>query len=91
MEDFSLYIKRKRLFNGWTLKDVSGMTGISVSHLHYLENGKIERPKMEVLKALSLIYSVDEDELVIMAGRIPTDLYKKIVNNRELLEVIRRY
>jgi len=93
-ETFGEYIRQKRRKKDVTLIIAAAELGISTSQLHYIERGKaneIVRPKMDILKKLAAYYGLPEDEVVIKGGRIPTDIYFKIVNNLELLNVIKNY
>ena len=73
-----------------TLQDVADYIGISAPYLHDLENGKALRPKIWILQKAAEYYSINADLIIINAEKIPPDVYWKIVNHPELLEVIRQ-
>lgn len=83
------YVKSLRVKRGYTLSYVCSRIGISISHLHDIENGNQKRPKLDVLRSISDFYNVDEDNLISLAQKIPRDVYWKIVNNPQLIQMIR--
>lgn len=84
-------LKEARNKKDETLDRVSKIVGISTSYIHDLENGNALRPKIAVLSILADYYGLDRDKLIIASGKIPSDVYFKIVNNPQLLEVVRNY
>ena len=74
-----------------TLKDVAIRCDISLQYLQKLEKGHAKRPKLELLYRLASYYQFPSDKLIIEAGKIPQDVYWKIVNRPDLLKVIREY
>jgi len=63
--------------------------GISLSYLNELEKGRAEKPKMKYLRSIADLYQIDYDNLCIVAGRVPQDVYYKIVAKPELIKIIR--
>ena len=80
---------RKKL--GVTLRIASNNIDISAGYLNDLEHDRASRPKIKYLVAAANFYGIDRDSLIISAGKIPPDVYFKIVNNPKLLEIIRNY
>lgn len=83
-----LELRKKK---GVTLKTASRSIGCSFQHLSKLENDKAFRPKIELLERMSAYYGVSPDTIIIEAGKVPQDVYWKIVNNPQLLTIIRNY
>lgn len=88
-KSFGSYIKEARKQKGWILIEAAQKLGISKSLLSDFENNKVDRIKMDMLKTISINYGLPYDETVIMGGRIPEDVYYKIIRNPELVTLIR--
>ncbi len=86
---FGKTIKKQRKDRGLSIKEAADLMKISQSHLHYLELGKIEKPKMETLYKLIVFYGLPVDDTCQAAKRVPMDVYYKVANNRHLWEIIR--
>lgn len=82
-------LNEARTARGWSLVEAGEKLGISKSQVHNLEQGYIARPKMELLEKIASVYGLPYDEVVIMGGRLPKDVYYKIVYNPELIKLIR--
>lgn len=82
-------IKQKRKDLNLTIARASELLGIAGSHLHGIESGKLERPKLEVLLKMGILYDIPSDEIIILARKIPSDVYFKITDNPQLLQIIR--
>jgi transcriptional regulator with XRE-family HTH domain len=86
---FGKTIKKQRKDRGLSIKEAADLMKISQSHLHYIELGKIEKPKMETLYKLICFYGLPVDDTCQAAKRVPMDVYYKIANNRHLWNHIR--
>jgi transcriptional regulator with XRE-family HTH domain len=84
-------LKKARTYKKVSLRGAALHVGCSFMHLHHIEQGKITRPKMELLHNLADYYGINRDEVVIAARRIPDDVYWKIVNNPDLIVGIREF
>lgn len=82
-------LKKSRKNKGLTLKDVGRRCGVSLQYLSQLENDKAFRPKLQLLYKLAVYYDIPSDDLIALAGKIPEDVYWKIVNNPRLVPLIR--
>jgi transcriptional regulator with XRE-family HTH domain len=74
-----------------TVRAAALLLNCSFSHLCKLETGALNRPKLQFLIKLAAFYQFPADTLIIEAGKIPPDVYYKIVNYPELLEIIRNF
>lgn len=86
---FADLIKKHRKNRKLSLNAAAKLMGIGVSHLHYLEKGATKKPKMETLYKIMVFYGLDVDATCREVQRIPMDVYYKIVNNPDLVKVIR--
>ena len=57
-----ILLKEIRRKKGYSLEKVSNLTGISTSHLNYIENGSKE-PSFSIMIRISLALNVDLKEL----------------------------
>lgn len=74
---------------GVTLKTASRALHCTFQHLSKLERDVTFRPKIALLERMCAYYGVSQDVLIPEAGKIPQDVYWKIVNNPQLLPIIR--
>lgn len=84
-------VKQKRNELGMTIARAAELLGVAGSHLHGIESGKISRPKIEVLLKMGILYDIPSDDIIILARKIPSDVYFKITDNPQLLNIIRSY
>lgn len=89
MTKLAVMLKKARSDMGVTLREASQALGIAPSYLHAFENGNRKPPKMEMLYKIGGYYALNIDDLCIAAGRVPTDIFYKIIRCPELLAVIR--
>jgi transcriptional regulator with XRE-family HTH domain len=89
MLKFNEMLRQIRLDKGFSLSDVSQRANIAKTTIHNIESGLIKRPKIEHLDKLSRCYGLNADELVIASGKIPPDVYEKLINNPDLIFKIR--
>lgn len=82
-------IRQRRESLGLSIAKAAKRLGIAGSHLHGIESGRILRPKIDLLLNMSILYDIPSDEITILAGKIPTDVYWMIVDNPMWLSVIR--
>ena len=75
-----------RKLNGKTLRAVEAKTGISNAYLWQMENGKVERPRPDVLHRLAKYYGVRYEDLMTAAGYL-TRSDEKQPEDPELTEI----
>lgn len=84
-------LKELRKSNGLKLVEVARRCDCSFQYISNLENDKAFRPKIELLYKLAAYYNFSSDVLISEAGKIPQDVYWRVINNSELLEIIRNH
>lgn len=84
-------LRELRKTNGLTLADVARRCECSFQYISHLETDRAFRPKIELLYKLAAYYNFPSDTLINEAGKIPQDVYWKIVNNPNLVKIIRNY
>lgn len=87
--DFGTLIKVARKHKGYTQRQLATKLGIDFTYLSKLENSRPDyAPKEELIRRLADYLNLDEDELIFLAGRIPTqdeDLIKQHYQDMPLL------
>lgn len=88
-------MKKGRAATKLSLREVSKQLGkkdgLSFSNLAKLERAEYPRPPIIPLIKLAKIYNLaDTDKIIILAEKIPPDVYWRIVENPALLSVVRR-
>lgn len=72
-KEFGQYLKKLRLENGYTIRQVEMKTEISNAYLSQIENGKRGVPSAAILKKLAPVYKVGHADLLQSAGYIDED------------------
>ncbi len=68
MENFGGYLRSLREDRKLSLRDVAAQTGVSVSYILQMEQGKRQAPGNKILKKLAQSYSVPVKDLLKSAG-----------------------
>lgn len=66
--EFADYVKKLRKDQGFSLKDVERMTGISVSYVNRIEKGERKAPSYPIIEKLARAYGVPVGDLLHIAG-----------------------
>lgn len=89
---FGKLIKEARKDRGYSQRELAIHLGVDFTYLSKLENDRADyAPKEDVIRALARNLSLDEDELIFLAGRIPQK-YEQLLkeNPKEMLALFRR-
>jgi len=88
---FGSFIRHRREELDLSLRHVARLMGVSPTYL-----SKMERDKEEVgtftekrCRSLARILELDPDKLVLLAGRIPSDIHLRLCQHPELIDEIR--
>jgi len=84
-----MILRQKRRKLGISLREAAKTCDVPFGYLAAVERGEVERPKIKMLESLCRLYGLSVDEIIIMARKIPQDVYWKMVNNPSLLSIIR--
>jgi transcriptional regulator with XRE-family HTH domain len=68
MNDFGEYLRKLREAQKLSLREMAAKTGVSVSYITQIENGRRKAPGPEVLKWLARAYNVPVRDLLKAAG-----------------------
>lgn len=87
--EFGILIKEARKQKGYTQRDLAKKLGIDFTYLSKLENNRPDyAPKEDLIRKLADYLNLDEEELIFLAGRIPSqdeDLIKQHYQDMPLL------
>jgi transcriptional regulator with XRE-family HTH domain len=88
-ENFSSLIRTARKKKGYSQRELAKLVGLDFTYLSKLENDRAEYPpKEDLIRKIARELSLDEEELIFLAGRIPQgeeDLLKQHYQNMPLL------
>jgi transcriptional regulator with XRE-family HTH domain len=78
-ELFGSFIREKRLEKGYTLRKFAEKVDISPVLISYMERDEIKLPTEEKIVAMAEALSMDSEELVFMAKRMPYQMYQMLM------------
>ncbi len=81
MNDFGEKIRELRTSKGYSLRTLAPMVGVGFTYLSKVERGKLdfgESPSASLIQRLSEVLGANEDELMLMAHRIPQSISSRI-------------
>ncbi len=87
---FGQTIQALRRERGLTQRDVAQRLGIDFTYLSKLENDRGEPPGEETVRKLAAILDVDAEELLALAGKIPTALRELALRDVNFARFLRR-
>jgi len=85
---FGVRLKELRTQARLTQRELADRVNVDFSYLSKIENGVIPPPSERVILQLAEALNVDKDELITLAGRIPSDI-AQILKNRKALQLLR--
>ena len=87
---FGKRLKELRKKAGLSQRTVADFADISFTYLSKIENGVTPPPGEEVIVKLAEVLSADKDELLTLAGKVPSDIVSQIMQHPEILNNIRQ-
>ena len=73
-ERFGAFVRREREGKEIGLREMAKMIGVSPTYLSKVERDEFAPPTEDKVRAIAQIIECDPDELLAMAGRVPSDL-----------------
>lgn len=73
-EKFGAFIRREREAQEIGLREMAKKIGVSPTYLSKVERDEFAPPTEDKVRAIAKIIECDPDELLAMAGRVPSDL-----------------
>ena len=89
MEEFSTRLRILRAKNAIGIKALARQLGISYTYISHIERGKAH-PSDELVKKLAAFFQVDEEELLLSAGRFPPDVEKILYEHPQEIVMLLR-
>jgi transcriptional regulator with XRE-family HTH domain len=71
---FGAFVRRRREEKEIGLREMAKMIGVSPTYLSKVERDGFTPPTEDKVRAIAQIIECDPDELLAMAGRVPSDL-----------------
>ena len=87
-KEFGKRLRELRIRSGMTQRELAGRVNVDFTYLSKIENGALAPPSEKVIIQLAEVLNVDRDELIALAGRIPSDIVR-MLKDRETLEFLR--
>jgi transcriptional regulator with XRE-family HTH domain len=79
---FGNRIRRLRQEKGWTLRDLAAKVGVGFTYLSRVENERLnygDYPSDALIHRLADALDADEEELLILAKRVPEPVKKRVL------------
>lgn len=91
-ETFGTLIRQARKDKGYSQRDLAKLLGVDFTYLSKLENDRADyAPKEDVIRALAQHLDLNEEELIVLAGRIPQEYEAFLKQNyKEMPALLRR-
>jgi transcriptional regulator with XRE-family HTH domain len=87
---FGQRIRALRKELGLSQRDLAQRVGIDFTYLSKIENSRGEPPSEAVIKRVATELRADAHELIVLAGKIPSDLARVLAEHPEELTHLRR-
>jgi len=87
-EKFGKRLRELRKQAGMTQRELAAEVGVNFSYLSKIENGVLPPPSEKVISKLAETLNADRDELLSLAGRIPSEI-RKLLTRPEALKFLR--
>ncbi|QDV57208.1 HTH-type transcriptional repressor RghR [Rosistilla oblonga] len=91
MNAFGEKIRELRKAKGLSLRTLAPMVGVGYSYLSKVENSKLDfgdSPSEALIHRLAETLEGDEEELLLMAGRIPESICRRILDQPEVFRAL---
>lgn len=85
---FGIRLRELRKKTGMSQREVAGKVGIDFTYLSKIESGVMSPPSEKVITKLAKVLDADRDELITLAGKVPSDL-SRILKDKEIVQILR--
>ena len=79
---FGKRVRQLRKAKGFTLRKLGPTVGVGFTYLSRVENGRLtygEYPSRALIRRLAGALGADEDELLLLAGKIPEKIKQRVL------------
>ena len=87
-QEFGVRLRELRIQAQLTQRKLADKVNIDFTYLSKIENGVLPPPSEKVILQLAEVLNADKDELIILAGKIPSDI-AEMLKNRKTLQLLR--
>ncbi|MFC2034319.1 helix-turn-helix domain-containing protein, partial [Chloroflexota bacterium] len=87
-KNFGEKLRKLRKQAGFSQRELAEKIGVNYSYLSKIESGAMPPPSEKVISRLAEILNTDKDELMTMAGKVPTDI-ARLLMDKETLQSLR--
>ena len=85
---FGARLRELRKETGMSQREVASKVKIDFTYLSKIESGIVSPPSEKVITKLAKILNGDRDELITLAGKVPSDL-SRILRDKEIVQILR--
>lgn len=85
---FGEKVRELRKEQGLSQRDLAARASIDFTYLSKIENARMEPPSEKVILNMADALGADPDELILLAGKIPSDMVEYIDAN--MIKMLRR-
>jgi len=85
---FGIRVRELRKRTGISQREAAKKVGIDFTYLSKIESGIVLPPSEKVITKLAKVLDADKDELITLAGKVPSDL-SQILQDKELIKFLR--
>ncbi len=88
---FGTTIRDARKQRGISQKYLAEKVGIDFTYLSKIENDRMPPPSEKAIRAIAQELGTDPDELIRLAGKVPSDLADLLVRDPEAIRYLRSF
>lgn len=91
MNRFGQRVRHLRLAKGLSLRDLAPKVGVGFTYLSKVETGRLDfgdYPSEALIHKLAEALDADEDELLLMAEKVPEQIRRRVVQRPEVFRVL---
>lgn len=86
--NFGERVRELRKERGLSQRELAARAGIDFTYLSKIENARMEPPSEKVILNMAEALDTDPDELMLLAGKIPSDIRERI--DVKMIKMLRR-
>ncbi|MGF9712804.1 helix-turn-helix domain-containing protein [Paenibacillus naphthalenovorans] len=87
---FGEYVKALRTIRGFGQKELAERANVASPYLNKIEKNKVQPPSEDILIRLALALNKDPYEMIVKAGKVPTDFQQVILNDTDAFNYLKK-
>lgn len=87
---FGEYVRTLRLGKGLVQKELAERANVTSPYLNKIENNKVQPPSEEILIRLAMALDEDLHNMIVKAGKVPTDFQELILNDEDVFKYLKK-